>query len=87
MMDEEDSLSHQLEQEQEQALESALAEEKVYLDAIACEENTEIEDMTTANEEEEADKTDTDSELTVSGGPRQTQTVSWRSVVANDSRW
>ena len=66
-MDEEDSLSHQLEQEQEQALESALAEEKVYLDAIACEENTDIEDMTTANEEEEADKTDTDSELTVSG--------------------
>ena len=68
MMAEEDSLTHQLEQEQEQALESALAKEKDYLEAIACEENMEIDDLTTVDDEDETDKTDTESELTVSAG-------------------
>ena len=41
-MKEEDSLAHQLEREQEAVLESAIQEEKSYLEEIEKEENTEI---------------------------------------------
>lgn len=42
-MDEEDDLTNQLEQEQEQALESAIQEEETWLKELAREENTQIE--------------------------------------------